>query len=159
MSKETKSESPPAQPLGSDALFSIGEHLRTQDNRCAANPSFCVQVLERIGPIQLEYGSGEVMFYDPHQSETYYKDKGDTERWKELKALHDDYELPDGIEVASYVEVWKTVQTCFTENGCKRYLELDGHNLRHYYGVRIYAESFNRNVEMLEIRKALMENR
>ena len=138
-------------------LSAIGERLRTQDNRCTANPAFCVQVLERIGPIMLEYRSGEICFHDHGQCETYYHDGFDPERWAELKKLEDDGELPDEYTAASYIEKWITVQTCFTEAGCKRYLELDGHNLRHFHGVRIYADSFGgRNLEMLEIRKALL---
>ena len=90
--------------------------------------------------------------------ETYYHDGFDPDEWKRLNALHDDGELPDDYTAASYIESWRTVQTCFTEQGCKRYLELDGHNLRHFHGVRIYADSFNRNVEMLEIREFLLAN-
>ena len=144
--------------VANDPLLAIGDHLRTQDNRCTANPAFCVQVLERIGPIMLEYGSGEICFFDHEQCENYYKDGFDPERWEELHALHEIGHLSDNITASSYVEKWITVQTCFTEAGCKRYLELDGHNLRQYHGVRIYAESFNRNVEMLEIRKSLLAN-
>lgn len=136
-----------------DNIKAIGHQIHTQDNRCTANPAFCVQVLERIGPIMLEYGNGEICFHDFYQCETYYHDNCDPKKWKKLKKLEDDGELPDRYIAASYIEKWITVQTCFTEEGCKRYLELDGHNLRHYHGVRIYAESFNRNVEMLEIRK------
>ena len=145
------------KPIETTALLAIGEQLRTQDNRCTANPAFCVQVLERIGPIMLEYGSGEICFHDPEQCETYYKDGPDPERWKELRRVFRQGDLPGEITISSYVEKWITVQTCFTEQGCKRYLELDGHNLRHFHGVRIYAESFGgRNLEMLEIRKALL---
>ena len=140
-----------------EKLAAIGENLRTQDNRCTANPAFCVQVLERIGPIMLEYGSGEICFFDHEQCETYYKDGFDPERWEELHSLHEIGHLADNITASSYVEKWITVQTCFTEAGCKRYLELDGHNLRHFHGVRIYADSFGgRNLEMLEIRNALL---
>ena len=146
----------PATHPHQDKLNAIGGHLRSQDNRCTANPAFCVQVLERIGPIMLEYGSERICFFDHGECENYYEDGFEPERWAELKALHDEANLPDEITASSYIEKWITVQTCFTEAGCKRYLELDGHNLRHFHGVRIYAESFNRNVEMLEIRAALL---
>ena len=138
-------------------LQAIAENLKTQDNRCTAHPAFCVQVKERIGPIMSEYSDGEgSMFHDHHQCETYYSDGPDPDEWKRLKALEEVCELPDHITAAAYVERWKTVQTCFTEEGCKRYLAQDGHNLRHYHGTRIYVESFHRNLEMLEIREALM---
>ena len=138
-------------------LAEIGENLRTQDNRITQDPAFCVQVLERIGPMAPGH-TGNTMFYDIDNGIVHYSDDSDNSRWHELMAVYkagDD--LPDGIEAGDYCERWHTVQTCFTEAGCKRYLGLDGHNLRHYSGVRIYAESFHRNPEMLAIRKALME--
>lgn len=139
-----------------EALQAIGQLLRTQDNRCTANPMFCVQVLERHGPMLPEY-SDTRMYHNWDHTETYYEDRPDPEEWKRMKALDEAGKLPDHVTAGGYIEEWKTVQVCFTEDGCKRYLELDGHNLRHYFGVRIYAESFGgRNVEMLEIRKALM---
>jgi hypothetical protein len=136
-----------------DKLKTIAERLRTQDNRGTAEPAFCVQVLERIGPIIPEY-SGARMYHDHRDCETYYQDRN-PEEWQRLKALDDAGELPDHISAAGYVEKWVTAQTCFTEEGCKEYLEQDGHNLRHYFGVRIYAESFRRNSEMIAIREAL----
>jgi hypothetical protein len=139
-------------------LAAIGEQIRTQDNRCTADPMFCVQVLDRIGPIMSEYGSGEIYFYDHELCETYYHDDADPEEWGRLKRLYDEEELPDNYTAASYVERWITVQPCFTEDGCKRHLELNGHNYRHYHGVRIYAESFYRNPEMLAIREELMRS-
>ena len=139
-------------------LAETGENLRTQDNRITEAPAFCVQVLERIGPMAPGQ-TGNTMFYDSANGIVHYRDDSDNSRWRELMAMYEDGDdcLPDDIEVGDYCERWHTVQTCFTEAGCKRYLELDGHNLRHYSGVRIYAESFRRNPEMLAIRKALME--
>ena len=128
---QTKTEGGGA--VASTDLLAIGEKLRTQDNRMTREPMFCVQVCERIGPIMPEYGSGELMFHDHHETETYYKDGFDPEKWI-------------------------TVQVCFTEDGCKRHLELNGHNYRYHHGTRIYAESFHRNPEMLEIRAALLAN-
>lgn len=155
---ETTTIDKPQEAVASDSLLAIGEKLRTQDNRMTRDPMFCVQVCERIGPIMPEYGSGELMFHDHHETETYYKDGFDPEKWKELKELHEMGDLPDNITAASYVEKWITVQVCFTEDGCKRHLELNGHNYRHHHGTRIYAESFYRNPEMLEIRAALLAN-
>ena len=48
----------------------------------------------------------------------------------------------------------------FTEEGCKEYLRLNGHNERsraHNGEIRIYAESFRRCPEMIAIREALMQ--
>lgn len=138
-------------------IAEISENLKTQDNRSTRDPMFCVQVLERIGSLEPGYGSG-TMFYDGANGCEYYSDDSDNSRWHELMyAYENGDDLPDDVGSGNYHEVWLTVQTCFTEAGCKRYLELDGHNLRHYHGVRIYVESFQRNPEMLAIREALLE--
>jgi hypothetical protein len=117
---------------------------------------FCVQVLERIGPIMLDYGNGNICIHDHEGCETYYHDGFDKERFQELARLHNENTLSEDYSVSGYTEKWITVQTCFTEDGCQRYLDRNRHNLRGYHGVRIYADSFNRNVEMLEIREFLI---
>lgn len=137
-------------------LSTIGENLRTQDNRHISEPAFCVQVIERLWPIMLEYDFGEICFHNHEQRETYYHDGFDPERWSELKKLYDEDALPSEYLASHYIEKWITIQTCFTEAGCKRYLELNGHNLRHYHGTRIYVESFRHNQEMIDIRNALI---
>jgi hypothetical protein len=141
----------------SNRLKQIAENLHTQDNRSTADPAFLVQACERIGPIMWEYSSGNLYFHDHNECETYYEDGPDPERWKHLKELDLEAVLPDHITAAGYVENWATVQVCFTEQGCKDYLEANGHNLRHYHGTRIYVASFHRNAEMVEIRRALMD--
>lgn len=148
----------PQGPVAGASLLAIGEKLRSQDNRCTANPMFCVQVCERIGPIDPNYGTGQRMYHNHDECETYYPDRPDPEEWQRLKTLDDNGELPENVSMGDYMEKWFTVQVCFTEEGCKRHLELNGHNYRHYYGTRIYVESFNRNPEMLEIREALLAN-
>lgn len=140
-----------------ESLLHIAEQIQTQDNCMTRDPMFCVQVLERIGPIMQCYGSGNLMFLDEEEQECYYADDNDPSRFLELKDLHDTGDLPDHIIAASYIDKWFTIQTCFTENGCKSYLEEDGHNLQHYKDVRIYIESFHRNKEMQEIRRFLSQ--
>lgn len=147
----------PKPDTTASALQAIGEQLRTQDNRITRDPMFCVQVLDRIGPLLPEHCDTR-MYHNHEECEIYYKDYPDPEEWKRLKALDDACELPDEVTAGGYEEMWKTVQVCFTEDGCKQHLELNGHNYRHYYGVRIYAECFFRNPEMIAIRDALMAN-
>jgi hypothetical protein len=154
MNPESNSE--PPQAIASDPLSAIGKLLRTQDNRCTAYPMFCVQVCERIGPLNDDLGGGDRMFHNHEESETYYPDRPDPAEWDRLKALDDDGELPDYVCTGIYIEKWLTVQVCFTEEGCKRHLELNGHNYRSYFGTRIFVESFHRNPEMLAIREALL---
>lgn len=132
-------------------LEKIGREVKTQDNRCTCEPMFCVQVCERIGPLIPEYCDGDrMMFHDHECTETFWPE---SDRWRELKDLYDSGDLPENFSAGGFSEVWKTVQVCLTEAGCKQYLDQDRHNLRHYHGVRIYVESFRRNVEMTIIRQ------
>jgi hypothetical protein len=136
-------------------LQEIGKLINTQDNRCTADPMFCVQVCERIGPIIPDY-SENIYYYDSDEGETYYADT-DPEEWSRFNKLDRDGNLPDRIRVAGYAERWFTIQVCFTKEGCERHLRLNGHNYSHFFGTRIYVESFYRNPEMLDIRKFMSE--
>lgn len=65
-----------------------------------------------------------------------------------------DGEETETIEKCGKFEYWKTVMVAFTEEGCREYLRLNGHN--HRGETRIYAESFRRCPEMLAVRAYLV---
>lgn len=123
------------KPVDFTTLRDIAKRLREQDNRSTAEPMFCVQEKHR------DRG------YDPAYS-------ADT-IWINMQS--GDYEeVPPetpGAEEFGYQDRWETVMTCFTEEGCKEYLERNGHNLKE---TRIYVESFHRCPEMIRIRHALL---
>lgn len=121
-------------------LNEISERLRNQDNRCTADPMFCVQEKKRdVG---------------------YDADYSDKRCWHDgEKTIYDDdpaFREPTGEQwdVFGYVDRWETVMVAFTEEGCKEYIRLNGHN--HRGEIRIYAMSFRRCPEMLAIRSALL---
>ena len=143
-----------AEPLNN--LKEIGTLLKTQDNRMTENPMFCVQVCERVGPLIEEYSMDGLMIHDSEQCATYYDDGPRKTKFRRLIALHTGGRLSGRYTVAGYANVWKTVAVCFTEQGCKDHLELNGHNYRHFHGVRIYTECFFRNPEMIAIREFLI---
>jgi hypothetical protein len=121
-------------------LPAIGERLRTQDNRMTQNPMFCVQEKITITGLDSDYAS-ETKWYDVDND------------------MEEVPEPEDGLETGSIKEFgiytyWRTVMVAFTEDGCKEYLHLNGHN--HRGETRIYVESFNRCPEMIAIREALM---
>jgi hypothetical protein len=60
------------------------------------------------------------------------------------------------IKVGKY-QYWKTVMVAFTEEGCKEYLRLNGHN--HRGKTQIYVESFRRCPEMIAVRAFLIEEK
>jgi hypothetical protein len=127
----------------SDDLLKIGELIRTQDNRITAEPMFCVQGRRRIYGMDTKWGDSTVWI--------------DTEDGCHEVEAPADGEETDFIIETGYVDVWETLMVAFTEEGCKEYLKLNGHNYRHYQEVRIYAESFRRCPEMIAIRKFLSE--
>lgn len=125
----------------------VAEELRTQDNRATYHPMFCVQILVRDCGYDRAYVDGNKCWWSSHFSEWIYKDPPEDER--EL------WEGPFG-----YIDRWETVMTSLTRKGCERYLELDGHNVEHraFRGnVRIYADSFYRNEEMITVREHIMQ--
>ena len=140
MEKDTGKE-----PIGKayDNLLDISERLRTQDNRCTAEPMFCLQIKVR--------DTG----YDPNYS-------GDTV-WIDMEG--GDYEevLPEtpGAEEFGYKDRWETVMVAFTEQGLMDYMDKDGHNVKrrsHNGETRIYVNSFMRCDEMIRVRQALLPN-
>jgi len=122
-----------------DQLKITAENLRTQDNRCTAEPMFCVQIKVRDTGYDIRYTDNEC-WWNPALLEVAYDQKPDGDGW----------DGPFG-----YKDRWETVMVAFTQAGCEEYLELNGHNDKHraHNGeVRIYAESFRRCPEMLAIR-------
>ena len=117
-------------------LSAIGERLRTQNNRYTADPMFCVQEKFR------EYG------FDPAYA--------DQTVWIDMEG--GDYGETEpgspGAEETGYKDRWETVMVAFTEEGCKEYLKLNGHN--HRGETRIYIKSWNRCPEMIAIREYLV---
>ena len=128
-----------------DELLDIGERLKTQDNRCTANPMFCVQIKVRDIGYDHNYSDDLCWYRDINGEPEIVYDKPDGDEW----------------EQCGYKDRWETVMVAFTRKGCEEYLELNGHNDRRraYNGeVQIFVESFNRCPEMIRIREALMGN-
>lgn len=118
-----------------DVLAAIGDRLRTQDNRCTENPMFCVQ--------------------ERYRSYGYSTDYAEDTVWIDMDS--GDYQETEpnapGAEEIGYQDKWRTVMVSLTEEGCKEYLRLNGHN---HGETRIYVESWNRCPEMIAVRDALM---
>lgn len=126
----------------SDSTETIGERLRTQDNRCTAQPMFCVQEKRTVYGMDPDY-SDDVVWIDTYDGATEVPEPEDGEE-------------TETIIKTGKMEYWETVMVAFTEEGCKEYLRLNGHN--HRRETRIYVASFNRCPEMIAIREFLMAN-
>lgn len=125
-------------------LYTIGELIRTQDNRITDQPMFVV------------FQKREIIGSDEHSPSRICWVR-DGEEVNPLRALRLEILYQDGRDTSTYdryamQEVDEFVTACFTENGCKDYLRQNGHNLRQPY---IYACGSFRNNEYQLVRNWL----
>ncbi|MDX7499946.1 ead/Ea22-like family protein [Raoultella ornithinolytica] len=125
-------------------LYTIGELIRTQDNRITDQPMFVVfQKREIIGSD--EHSPSRICWvWDGEEVSEL--------RAKRLEALYQDGRDTRGYERYAMQEVDEFVTACFTEHGCKDFLRQNGHNLRQPY---IYACGSFRNNEYQMVRNWL----
>ncbi|WP_200782954.1 hypothetical protein [Klebsiella variicola] len=128
----------------SPELYTIGELIRTQDNRITDQPMFVVfQKREIIGSD--EHSPSRICWvWDGEEVSEL--------RAKRLEALYQDGRDTRGYDRYAMQEVDEFVTACFTEHGCKEYLRQNGHNLRLPY---IYACGSFRNNEYQLVRNWL----
>ncbi|SAP72758.1 ead/Ea22-like family protein [Klebsiella oxytoca] len=128
----------------SPALYTIGDLIRTQDNRITDQPMFVVfQKREIIGSD--EHSPSRICWvWDGEEVSEL--------RAKRLEALYQDGRDTRGYDRYAMQEVDEFVTACFTEHGCKDYMRQNGHNLRLPY---IYACGSFRNNEYQLVRNWL----
>ena len=123
-------------------LLDIAGQLLGQDNRCTAEPMFCLQIKVRDVGYDPQYADGQTVWID--------MTSGD------FNEVEPDSE---GAEEFGYKDRWETVMVAFTEKGLEDYMRQDGHNVKrqaHNGETRIYVQSFGRCNEMVRIRHWLM---
>lgn len=125
-------------------LYTIGELIRTQDNRITDQPMFVVfQKREIIGSD--EHSPSRICWvWDGEEVSEL--------RAKRLEALYQDGRDTRGYDRYAMQEVDEFVTACFTEHACKDFLRQNGHNLRQPY---IYACGSFRNNEYQLVRNWL----
>lgn len=143
-SNEGKTKNNAALPEG---VSELGERIRTQGNRGTSNPIFVVEQEVMICGIDPVWG-GEIAWLDFDHSQIH--DAEEVERLEQ--AYRDTGSEPDGFTRSGFVKRWEFVTACFTEQGCKDYLDANGHNLRN---PRIYVYSGYRNAEWIGLREWL----
>ncbi|MFI4031750.1 hypothetical protein [Klebsiella quasipneumoniae] len=128
----------------SPEFYTIGDLIRTQDNRITDQPMFVVfQKREIIGSD--EHSPSRICWvWDGEEVSEL--------RAKRLEALYQDGRDTRGYDRYAMQEVDEFVTACFTEHGCKDYLRQNGHNLRLPY---IYACGSFRNNEYQLVRNWL----
>lgn len=132
-----------------DEFATIGENLRTQDNRITSDPMFCVFQKREVVADE-DYDHDRIVWVDEDGKEA-------TElQATRLELLHDNCrEAPATWRRIAVKEIDDFVTCCFTEQGCKDYLACNGHNLRLPF---IYVKSGFRNSEYQTVRNWLMTN-
>lgn len=125
-------------------LYTIGDLIRTQDNRITDQPMFVV------------FQKREIIGSDEHSPSRICWVR-DGEEVNPLRALRLEILYQDGRDTSNYdrhamQEVDEFVTACFNEHGCKEYLRQNGHNLRLPY---IYACGSFRNNEYQLVRNWL----
>ncbi|MCS3807854.1 hypothetical protein [Xanthomonas sp. 4461] len=141
------SATPPAPAAVPVELETIGELIRTQNNRSTDAPIFIVQQ-KRMYAADPECdhdrmvwvdGDGEACAEDAARLDAEFAETGET---------------PDGWRRAAEAHYWDFVTACFTEQGCKDFIARDGHNLCE---PRIYAAGSYRNSEWRQVRSFLAD--
>jgi hypothetical protein len=113
-------------------------NLRTQNNRCTAEPIFVVQELQRTWGM------------DSHWSDNYAwlcQDEDMQEADDEQFAVLERGELPEGDDIwekVYYKDSWVAVQAFFTEAAAQDFINRESHN---HTELRIYVASASRNLE------------
>ena len=136
-------------PLGKvvDELEKLGDRVVNEDNRCTAEPIFCVMEKEEI-VVAEGYGHDRIVWVDEDGNEASPTQNG------RLEALYNNCrETPDKWRRLAVAKQDRFVTACFTEQGCKDFLAVQGHNLRQPF---TYAFSLFRNEEMKQLRQLMI---
>lgn len=132
-----------------EKIINIANNICTQDNRITDQPIFVVEksVMIITDP---DYG------YDAE--EWINTESGDYEKAEDDQVIVLNKMKSNGDDTAEWKkfylkEVWEFVTACFTEQGCKDYLALNGHDIGK---SRIYAYGSYRNNEYQTVRDFLI---
>ncbi|EIH5628826.1 ead/Ea22-like family protein, partial [Escherichia coli] len=129
-----------------DSFGIIGENIRTQDNRITSDPMFCVYQKREIA-VDADYDHDRIVWVDEDGNEANKRHS------RRLELLHENFrEPPEKWRRVAVKDIDEFVTCCFTEQGCKDYLAVNGHNLRLPF---IYVKSGFRNAEYIGIRNWL----
>lgn len=127
-------------------LEAIGALINSQDNRHTDQPMFAV--MEKRGMVTLDtHDHDRIEWYDPVNVST-----ADDRTASRLEALHRGGRDVKDWERYAIKDVDVFVTACFTEQGCKDFLAIDGHNHREPF---IYAFGSFRNSEYQSMRNWL----
>ncbi len=134
--------------LLNERLDELGALINTQNNRITSHPIFVIERRVRDYGYEADYVS------DYAWIDYVNDDVADEGQHENLDAVFKEDGNVDGWVRAYYKDRWEFVTCCFTEDGCKDYLRINGHNVGE---SRIYVYSGWRNHEWQRIRMFLMD--
>ncbi|ELR4511987.1 ead/Ea22-like family protein, partial [Escherichia coli] len=105
-----------------DSFGIIGENIRTQDNRITSDPMFCVYQKREI-VVDADYDHDRIVWVDEDGNEANKRHS------RRLELLHENFrEPPEKWRRVAVKDIDEFVTCCFTEQDCKDYLAVNGHN-------------------------------
>ncbi|AYN25723.1 hypothetical protein D8682_26495 [Buttiauxella sp. 3AFRM03] len=128
-----------------DEFARIGESLRTQSNRTTGHPVFVVFDKQEIVGSEEHDCDRIAWVFECHEVDECKAGR--------LEALYQGGRDTRGYDRYAMKSIDQFVTACFTEDGCKDYLQQNGHNLNKPF---IYVHSAYRNDEWQVIRNWLM---
>ena len=129
-----------------ESFKTISDNIRTQDNRATSHPLFAVMQKREI-VVDGDYDHDRFVWVDEEGQEATDHQKRRLDLF--IKNFR---EPPEKWRHLAVKEINEFVTACFTEQGCKDYLDANGHNLRYPF---IYAFSAYRNAEFIAVREWL----
>jgi hypothetical protein len=127
----------------------IGNLICTQNNRITDQPIFVVEKsVMVITDADYSYDAEEWINTNSGDYE-----KADETKTRRLNALENDCRDTGDWQKFYLRETWEFVTCCFTEQGCKNFLTINGHNIGKN---RIYAYGSYRNHEYQTVRNHLI---
>lgn len=138
-------------PLGAvvDVMERLGNRLITQDSRLTADPLFCVFERREV-VVNEEFDYDYISWTDTDAD--YQEIEG--EKRERLEAPYEGHRpIPERYQRHAIKEFDSFVTACFTEQGYKDFLAIQGHNLRKPF---TYVTSLFRNEEMKALRTMMM---
>lgn len=135
-----------------DFLKGLVENLKTQDNRFTSDPIYLVQEQIKV-PTDEDYGS-DGTYYLETISGDYSQYESIFEAYRNLlESGYSKEEIRGRVEVINYIIEWKTIQSCFTEEGANWFINRKKHD---YNLLRTYVDSLYYNQEMKQLRNLFL---
>lgn len=129
-----------------ESFKTISDNIRTQDNSVTSHPLFAVMQKREI-VVDGDYDHDRFVWVDEEGQEATDHQKRRLDLF--IKNFR---EPPEKWRHLAVKEINEFVTACFTEQGCKDYLDANGHNLRYPF---IYVFSAYRNAEFIAVREWL----